>query len=111
MLRGPKLLACTVSRSPKFVRGSRPSPEMEMRLSALASRSANQTGPADPSSGSRREAVPACKCLVRLPLGPLPADLIAVVVEVATNQVNGNRRRWGSSGTSLDAQQGDSTRH
>jgi hypothetical protein len=27
-LRGPRLVAWTVSRSPKFVRGSRPSPEM-----------------------------------------------------------------------------------
>ena len=39
------------------------------------------------------EAVPACKCLARLPIGPLPAELIAVVVEVAADQVNGNRRR------------------
>jgi hypothetical protein len=53
-LRGPRLVAWTVSRSPKFVRGSRPSPEMETSLSALASRSANQTGRAVPSSGSRR---------------------------------------------------------
>jgi hypothetical protein len=53
-LRGPRLVACTVSRSPKFVQGSRPSPEAETSLSALASRRANQTGRADASSDSRR---------------------------------------------------------
>src|SRR5262245_37335800 len=51
---------------------------------------------------------PGCQRVFGLPCCPLPADLIAVVVEMAANQVDWNRRRGGRSATSLETQRGDS---